>query len=295
MRRGLRSRRAGSSRRPLQAQSINRLIPNVLTLAALCAGLTGLRFALIGRFELAVLAVLTAALLDGLDGRVARLMNATSRFGAELDSLADFVSFGVVPAVIAYLWSLQGLRGFGWSVALLYVICAALRLARFNTDLENPPPAWRAAFFTGVPSPAGAGLALLPLVASFELPDTMLDGHPGLMAAWLLLVGGLMVSQLPTFAFKRLRVPNAYVLPVLLVLALVTAGLAAEPWWTLVLLGLAYLASLPFAWRAARLRRDAAAPRPADEDRVPSEPPELGRKPATISTQDSNIVVDQGG
>jgi CDP-diacylglycerol--serine O-phosphatidyltransferase len=255
-------------RQPLRRQSINRLIPNILTLLALCAGLTAMRFALEQRFQLAVIAIVVAAVLDGLDGRIARLIGATSRFGAELDSLSDFVCFGVAPALVLYLWVMNHGGRFGWAVVLLFSVCAALRLARFNTALDDASrPAWTFNYFTGVPAPAGAGLAILPLVASFETGPGWFD-HPWLIGAWTILVAALMVSRIPTFAFKRLRVAHWMVLPILLVVGIIAAGLAAEPWFTLLGIGLLYLGSIPLAWRLTAPARHAA---PADKK--PAEPP----------------------
>ncbi len=160
-----------SQRSGLRGFSINRLIPNVLTLAALCSGLTAIRFGLQGELRLAVIAIIVAAIFDALDGRVARRLGVTSRFGAELDSLSDFLCFGVAPAIVLYLASLSHAGALGWVVTLMFPICSALRLARFNTALEadTPPPAWTGSFFTGVPAPAGALLALMPLMVSFEI------------------------------------------------------------------------------------------------------------------------------
>jgi CDP-diacylglycerol---serine O-phosphatidyltransferase len=249
---------AGSARRlPIRfrAQSINRLIPNIVTLMALCSGLTGIRFAMEGRFQAAVVAVLAAAVLDGLDGRIARLMKATSRFGAELDSLSDFVCFGVVPAVLLYLWTMHDAGRIGWAAVLIFAVCGALRLARFNTALDSPEqPGWTYNFFTGVPAPAAAGLSILPMIVTFEMPGVV-DG-PLFVGAWTVGIAALMVSRVPTFAVKRLRIPNVLVLPTLLIVGIVAAGIATEPWLTLVGLGLAYLASIPLSLRAAwRLRR----------------------------------------
>jgi CDP-diacylglycerol--serine O-phosphatidyltransferase len=160
--------------------NMNRLIPNAITVGALCAGLSGIRFAIDGRFEMAVAAIMVAAVLDGLDGRMARLLNGTSKFGAELDSLSDFLSFGVAPALIVYLWVLSAWGGLGWIVALAYAVCCALRLARFNTMLTEPnQPSWAGHFFTGVPAQAGAVLALMPLMAHFEFGAGLAD------RAWL--------------------------------------------------------------------------------------------------------------
>ena len=255
----LRSQRGG-----LRGFSINRLIPNILTLAALCSGLTGIRFALQGEMRLAVIAIIVAAIFDALDGRVARRLGVTSRFGAELDSLSDFLCFGVSPALVLYLASMQGAGSLGWVVTLMFPMCSALRLARFNTALlsDTPPPAWTGSFFTGVPAPAGALLALIPLMVSFEI-EAAWPRHPLVVGVVLVVVGGLMVSRLPTFSFKKGRVPRHLVLPLLLGAALVMGVLASSPWIGLSLLGLAYAALIPFSWlayrRQAQQDRQAAA------------------------------------
>ncbi|HEY6981071.1 CDP-diacylglycerol--serine O-phosphatidyltransferase [Reyranella sp.] len=241
------------SRRGLRGFSVNRLIPNVLTLAALCSGLTAIRFALQGEFRQAVIAVIVAAIFDALDGRVARRLGVTSQFGAELDSLSDFLCFGVTPALVLYLASLKDGGALGWVVTLMFPICSALRLARFNTGLlaDTPPPAWTGSFFTGVPAPAGALLALIPLVVSFEA-EAAWPRHPLVVGAALVGVGGLMVSRLPTFSFKKGRVPRHLVLPLLLGAALVMGVIASSPWIGFSLLGLVYLCLIPFSWMAYR-------------------------------------------
>jgi CDP-diacylglycerol--serine O-phosphatidyltransferase len=240
-------------RRGLRGFSINRLIPNVLTLAALCSGLTAIRFGLQGQFRLAVIAVIVAAIFDALDGRVARRLGVTSQFGAELDSLSDFLCFGVTPALVLYLAALKDGGPLGWVVTLMFPICSALRLARFNTALlaDTPPPAWTGSFFTGVPAPAGALLALVPLVISFEA-EAAWPRHPLVVGCVLVLVGGLMVSRLPTFSFKKGRIPRHLVLPSLLVAALTMGVIASSPWIGLSLLGLIYVALIPFSWLAYR-------------------------------------------
>jgi CDP-diacylglycerol--serine O-phosphatidyltransferase len=239
------------TRRGLRGFSVNRLIPNVLTLAALCSGLTAIRFALQGEFRLAVIAVIVAAIFDALDGRVARRLGVTSRFGAELDSLSDFLCFGVAPALVLYLASLKDGGALGWVATLMFPICSALRLARFNTGLlaDTPPPAWTGSYFTGVPAPAGALLALIPLVVSFEA-EAAWPRHPLVVGATLVVVGGLMVSRLPTFSFKKGRVSRHLVLPSLLAAALVMGVIASSPWIGLSLLGLVYLCLIPFSWFA---------------------------------------------
>ena len=163
-----RSRRSRMRVRRLSPLSINRMVPNILTLLALCAGMTAIRFALNDNFIGAVYAIIVAGIFDGLDGRIARLLKSTSSFGAELDSLSDFVSFGVAPAAVVYLWTLSVLRGAGWAIVLFFAVCCALRLARFNTQAQAELPAYAAPFFTGVPAPAGAGLVMVPMFLSFE-------------------------------------------------------------------------------------------------------------------------------
>src|SRR5947207_8922465 len=241
-----------SPRGRLRGFSINRLIPNVLTLAALCSGLTAIRFALQGELKLAVIAVIVAAIFDALDGRVARRLGVASRFGAELDSLSDFLCFGVAPALVLYLASLKDSGALGWVVTMMFPMCSALRLARFNTALlaDMPPPAWTGSYFTGVPAPAGALLALIPLVVSFE--QVSWPRHALVVGTTLVLVGGLMVSRLPTFSFKKGRVPRHLVLPSLLGAALVMGVIASSPWIGLSLLGLIYLGLIPFSWLAYR-------------------------------------------
>ncbi|MDY0882697.1 CDP-diacylglycerol--serine O-phosphatidyltransferase [Dongia soli] len=240
----------------LRDHSINRLIPNMLTLMALCAGLTSIRFALVAKWELAVVAILVAAIFDALDGRIARLLDSTSKFGAELDSLSDFISFGVAPAMILYLWALDQSGRIGWGLVLVFSACTALRLARFNTKLDNTDlPAWTSRFFTGVPAPAGAALALMPLVGYLEYGPGFFN-HPFIVGVTMVGVAGLMVSRLPTFSFKRLKVTQAWVLPAMLSVTIFIALLASETWKTLLFSGLAYLASIPFSYRQyQRLQR----------------------------------------
>jgi len=250
----------------LHGFSINRLIPNILTLAALCSGLTAIRFALQGEMRLAVIAIIVAAIFDALDGRVARRLGVTSRFGAELDSLSDFLCFGVTPALVLYLASLKDGGALGWVVTLMFPICSALRLARFNTALvsDTPPPAWTGSFFTGVPAPAGALLALIPLMVSFEI-EAAWPRHALVVGAVLVVVGGLMVSRIPTYSFKKGRVPRHLVLPALLGAALVMGVLASAPWIGMSLIGLGYTSLIPLSWlayrrQAAQDRREAENP-----------------------------------
>lgn len=237
--------------------SLNRMIPNILTLLALCAGMTAIRLALTQRFEAAVTAIIIAGVLDGLDGRIARLLKGISSFGAQLDSLSDFVSFGVAPALLLYVWTMSQLHGIGWALVLLFGVCCALRLARFNTQIgaELPPFAYN--FFTGVPAPAGAGLVMLPMMLWFETGIDLFRS-PYLSAVVLAGVGALMTSRIPTFSFKRFRVPRELVLPVLLVIGALAAFLTTEPWGTLLAIGLLYLVSIPISIRAYRRLRQTA-------------------------------------
>lgn len=259
--------------RRLRAMPVNSLIPNIFTIMALCAGMSAIRFALQGKWELAVAAVLVAGILDGLDGRLARMLKGATKFGAELDSLSDFIAFGVAPALVIYLWSTEGLGGIGWISGLAYSTCCALRLARFNTALDDPDkPAWASNFFTGVAAPAGAGLALLPMGISFQFEISVLR-EPVFMAVWLIVVGLLMVSRIPTYSFKRVRVRRELVLPTLLVVGLGAAMLANYPWFVVSLLGLLYLVSIPFSYRShRRLSEGAAVQTPeAETDDEPEE------------------------
>jgi len=253
-----------------RALPVNSLIPNILTVLALCAGMTSIRFALQERWDLAVFAVVVAAVFDGLDGRMARLLKGATKFGAELDSLSDFIAFGVAPGVIVYLWSTNELGGIGWMAALAYGTCCALRLARFNTALEqeHDVPVWSKYFFTGVAAPAGAGFALLPVVLSHVFGDTVFRA-PLLSAIWLIVVAFLMISRLPTYSFKLLRVRRDFVLPTLVLVGFAAAILVSYPWITLGTLGLAYLGSIPFSvMRHRRLVANAKAAhevQPADK------------------------------
>lgn len=279
-------------RRPrLKGMPINRLLPNVLTTLALCAGMTAIRFAIQAQWRAAVIAILVAALLDALDGRIARLLNGQSKFGAELDSLSDAISFGVAPAMLLFLWVMKNGGGLGWVSVLAFTVCSALRLARFNAKLgESDLPPWAFNYFTGVPAPAGAGLALLPLIASFEIGPGIV-GHPLVVGIWTVLVALLMVSRLPTFSLKGIRVPHRHIVPVLVVVGLVAASLVSAPWATLALIGLAYLMSLPFSLRQFRaLEREAyrlQAEAASEQGRPP--PPSLpANLVAPVTTDDED-------
>lgn len=232
------------------------LAPNFITLLALCSGVTAIRMAIESRYELAVAAIIFAIVLDALDGRVARLLKGTSKFGAELDSLADFVNFGVAPAIVVYLWSLQSLKSIGWIVCLVMAICCAARLARFNVALEDPDkPAWQVGFFKGVPAPAGAGLALLPMYLGFL---DLIDGQTFAPAILLYtgVVGFLMISSIPTFSGKGSteRIRRDLVLPMMLITVLFVSLLVSFPWAMLTALAVVYICCLPIGyWRYQKL------------------------------------------
>ena len=263
--RRLRYRLRPRQRPRFKGLSFNRVVPNLLTMVGLCAGLTAIRFALEGRFAAAAVGIVVAACIDGLDGRLARLLKATSRFGAEFDSLTDFVCFGVAPALVLYLWSLQSLHGYGFVPCLMFAVCMALRLARFNASLDSGShPAYTYNFFTGVPAPAGAGLALFPLFLGLEAQSLganwllAIARSPPVCAAVLIGTAVLLVSTLPVWSFKNFKVPAQYVLLLLLGTGLFAALLVADPWAALAAAGVIYLAMLPFSVRSFRRLREAA-------------------------------------
>ncbi|MDT8758082.1 CDP-diacylglycerol--serine O-phosphatidyltransferase [Sphingomonas psychrotolerans] len=259
------------------------VLPNTVTALALCSGLTAIRFAILGNWEVAVLMVLAAAVFDGLDGKIARLVRAESRFGAELDSLSDAISFGVAPALILYLWSLNSLGRFGWMIALLLALFCALRLARFNARIDREDqPHKSAGFLTGVPAPAGAMLALTPVflwnwtgellspsgngLANVQLAETLnhLLRSPAVIAIWTAFIAVLMISSIATFA-PTVRLKQRLRFEAIAVLVVLVAALVSAPWPTLALLSVVYLASIPFSVRSYRrvMRQRAAAHGPA--------------------------------
>ena len=227
------------------------IFPNLLTLLAICSGLTSIRFAIEGRIEFAVAAIIFAGLLDGIDGRVARFLKSTTRFGAEMDSLADFVNFGVAPAMLLYFTLLYEARSIGWIAALIYASCACLRLARFNVMLDNPnAPEWLTRFFTGVPAPAGAVVALLPVYLML-IGVEKTEGYAWLATGFTLVSGFFMVSNVPTFSGKNLttKIRRDLVLPVLILAVFMAALLFSYPWVMLSAIAVFYLASIPFSMR----------------------------------------------
>ncbi len=264
--------------RRLRQIPIRVLVPNVITLLALCAGLTGIRLAFDGRYELALAAIVFAAMLDAVDGRVARMIKGTSRFGAELDSLVDFVNFGVAPGLILFHWGLNPLGNLGWIAAMAFAICAGLRLARFNVQIEDPNrPAWAGNFFTGIPAPMGAIAVLLPIYLSFlRIPVPV-----WIILIYTLVIAALMISRWPVLSGKQFgaRVPTEMVLPVIIVAVLLVVLLISYPWEVLSIATVVYLACLPLGWhyyqqyRQADEAAKATATVPAESDGSPVEPP----------------------
>lgn len=237
------------------------LIPNIFTLVGLCAGLTAIRMGIEHRWDMAVAALVFAAFLDGIDGHVARLLKASTRFGAELDSLADFVNFGVAPAIILFAWSLEDLKSLGWVAVLIFAVCSALRLARFNVSLsQTDQPVWKKSFFVGVPAPAGAIIVLLPIYAQ-DLGLHWPSLTP-LVLLYTIAVALLMVSNVPTFSVKMLgqRIHREYVPPLFVLAALFIALLLTYPAETLFVGSLVYIALLPVsAYRYLLANRKAEA------------------------------------
>ena len=245
--------------RRLREQPLSRLFPNMITIAGLCCGLSAIRFAMVGRWELAVGFIIASAIIDGMDGRVARLLGATSNFGAQLDSLSDFLCFGVAPAIIVYVWQLHLVGDIGWAAVLFFSVCTALRLARFNTGLfDDSKEAWEKQFFTGVPSPAGGILCLLPIVLSM-MTEPALILPPLLTSGYMLIVGALMASRIPTFAGKHIRIKHEWVLPFMILATIMLVVFIIQPWLCLLLLGLVYLVSIYFSVRMHRKFRSVSA------------------------------------
>lgn len=259
-------------RRRFRPIPVRMLVPNVITLLAICAGLTSIRLSIEGRMSLAVYAIVFAALLDGIDGRIARMIKGQSKFGAELDSLADFVNFGVAPGLMLYFWQLHELGNAGWIAAMVFAISGGLRLARFNATMDDPnKPAFAANFFTGVPAPAGAITVLLPIYVAFldlgRLPAAV-------TAAYTLLIAFLMVSRLPVFSgkTKRMRVPPELVLPAFVAVIVFIALLIAYPWHVLSTGTVLYLLGLPLGYKSYRDQARAMETAPPSGGEVSSPP-----------------------
>jgi CDP-diacylglycerol--serine O-phosphatidyltransferase len=236
--------------------SLHKMIPNMITLTAMAAGMTAIKFAIVEKWEEAVIAIVVAAFMDAFDGAAARLLKAQSKLGAELDSLSDFLCFGVAPALVVFLWATHDAGRHGWIMALIFTMAVGLRLARFNVskaeEIFDDP---LAKYFTGVPSPVGAGLALLPMIVSFQIDPKggahVLRSitHPDAVGVWLLVLAAMMVSHIPTFSSKQIRVPHKMSVPALGIFAMLIAGLINETWPTLTLMGAGYLFSIPWSVR----------------------------------------------
>jgi CDP-diacylglycerol---serine O-phosphatidyltransferase len=258
--------------RELREVPIRLVLPSLVTLLALCAGLTSIRMSIEQRFDWAIAAIAIAAALDGIDGRVARFLKSTTRFGAELDSLTDFVNFGVAPPILLYAWALDDAGSLGWIASLIFAICAALRLARFNVALQGPAkPEWQSNFFVGVPAPAGAMIVFLPVYLEFiGAPHGFLTAP--LVIVYTLAIAMLMVSRVPTWSAKLIgrRIPRDMVLPLFVMVVLVVALLLSFPWQTMTVLTLAYLVALPMSWRAFHQRQAAEGGGP-DEMETPAD------------------------
>lgn len=247
---------ADAAGRRIGGISLRAFAPNAITVLALCFGLTGVRFAIGGQFEYAVGAVVLAGVLDGMDGRIARLLNAQSKFGAELDSLSDVIAFGVAPAMILFLWSLDEAPKFGWTAALALAVCCALRLARFNSRMDADfQPHKSAGFMTGIPAPAGAGLSFVPVYLWLVTENDLFQQWYVVMP-WAVGVAMLMISAIPTYSWSSFRLRRSWRLFALAGVGLFGAALVTAPWWTLLGVCAVYLTLLPFGIASyARVRR----------------------------------------
>jgi CDP-diacylglycerol---serine O-phosphatidyltransferase len=280
---------------------VRMMVPNFFTLLGLCAGLTSIRMSIEGRYDWALAAIVFAALLDGIDGRIARLLKASSRFGAELDSLADFVNFGVAPAIMIFTWAALGeQRGIGWIAVLIFALGSALRLARFNATLDDDRPKWQANFFMGVPTPAAAIVVLLPVyLEHLGLDPRGNDWSMSLVIAYTILVGVMMVTIIPTYSGKLLgeRISREWVLPLFILVISVVAYLVTYPYRTLAIGTLLYLAFIPLSWKRFRAleQQNSAAPAtaPATTPAQPSaatETPPASDAPRTTYSDDPRVV-----
>lgn len=277
-----------------QQVPVRMLVPNFFTLLALCAGLTSIRMGIEGRYELALGAIVFAALLDGIDGRVARLLKASSRFGAELDSLADFVNFGVAPAFLIFNWGLGDLKSLGWICVMIFALASALRLARFNVAAtDEDQPKWQKGYFVGMPTPAAAIVVLLPVylehlgLESFRTSPLMLD----IVLVYTLVIAFMMVSTIPTYSGKLLgeRISREYVLPIFMLAIGFVALLVTYPFGTLSGATIAYLALIPVSWRrfGQLLARDMAADDEAEEGQAPGHKSDDGGRIVSIRSDQS--------
>ena len=263
--------------RPRRGIPLRAVAPNAVTTLALCFGLSAVRFAIAGQWELAIGTIIIAGVLDGLDGRIARLLRGESRFGAELDSLSDVIAFGVSPAVVIYLWSLQYMPQFGWTIALSLAVCCALRLARFNAQIDAmEQPRKAAGFMTGIPAPAGAGSAMLPLYLWLATGWNFFRSAY-FVAPWTAFIALLMVSTVATFGWGSLRLRRGIRFSALVAIALLGSALVSAPWPTLSIAALAYLGAIPFSVRAYdRIKRPhsfAPTQTPAEPTAATAPPP----------------------
>lgn len=266
--------------------SVRAVLPNAITAAALCSGLTSILFAISAEWEKAIFAMIIAGVLDGMDGRIARLLKAQSRFGAELDSLSDSASFGMAPALVLYLWSLVEVPRFGWLAALGLAIACALRLARFNAQIDvDDQPHKLAGFLTGVPAPMGAGLAFMPMYLWLATEEPLFR-EPLLVGPWAILVALLMVSNLATPSWKSLSPSSDLKLAVIALVGLLVGGLLIETWWTLVLIGAGYMALI--GWTIARYSKVKRARQSAAEGQAAVTQP-AGRKPLAVDEVDEAL------
>ncbi|MEZ5690714.1 MAG: phosphatidylcholine/phosphatidylserine synthase [Rickettsiales bacterium] len=228
-------------------QPISRLFPNMITIGGMCCGLSAIRFAMLGRFEISVMFIIAAAIIDGMDGRIARMLGATSDFGAQLDSLSDFLCFGVAPALVVYMWQLNEVKGIGWAVVLFFSVCVALRLARFNTDLFNyDKQKWEKEFFVGMPSPAGGILCLIPVILHIQTDRYFIMPH-FVTIGYMVIIATLMASRIPTFSGKNIKISHEWIPKFMIFFSFMLVFFIIEPWIFISTLGIVYLCSIFFS------------------------------------------------
>ena len=227
---------------------VSYLFPNIVTIIGLCFGMSSIKYALDGRWEISVGLLVISAFIDGMDGRLARMLDASSKFGAELDSLTDFINFGVAPALILYFWGLNmiPIKGIGWAIALIYTVCCAFRLARFNVNNDLAEKE-KSNFFLGIPAPCGAGLTLVPIMLSFELKIYFFADNPFYLAIYMMVIAILMASQIPTISTKNTNISHKLIYPILILITIFIASLIIEPWIMLPLMGLVYIFTIPIS------------------------------------------------
>ena len=246
--------------RKLKEVPFRKMAPNIVTLMALCAGITTIRFAIMGKWTSAILCIFFACIFDGLDGRVARKLKASSKFGAELDSLSDFVSFGVAPAILMYQWSLSSLPHWGWIFTLMFAAAMSMRLARFNTMLEDSAiPEYWSHYFVGVPAPMAAAMGVMPLLIWFDFKEMeFILRNPYVCSFLMLLVAFLMVSRIPTLSLKKTKISSDWFVPLMILLAMFVSCLITKPWLTLGVFTLCYILTIPLTiWRFLREKKAA--------------------------------------